>query len=81
MLTVATAALKACVSESLIRLWVKEGTLACYRLGGKNKRGTIRIQEEDLDQVMAAFKAVPSAPPVRQKVSTVRPPLKHLDLT
>ena len=63
MLTVATAALKACVSESLIRLWVKEGTLACYRLGGKGKRGRILIAVEDLDGVLASFKSKPEGQP------------------
>jgi excisionase family DNA binding protein len=56
MLTVAQAALRACVSESLVYAWCSEGTLPHTRVGRKGKRGNIRITIEDLDGVMAAFK-------------------------
>jgi hypothetical protein len=56
VLDVKKAALHATVSEALIRLWVKEGTLPHYRFGGKGKRGKILIEVEDLDHVMATFK-------------------------
>lgn len=55
-MTVAEAALRACVSESLIYAWCADGTLPHTRMGRKGKRGTIRIAVEDLDGVLAAFK-------------------------
>jgi excisionase family DNA binding protein len=56
MLTVKEAALRACVSESLIYAWIADRTLPHTRLGRNGKRGTIRIAVEDLDGVLAAFK-------------------------
>ncbi len=56
MLTVAEAAARACVSESLIYAWCSDGTLPHTRIGRKGRRGHIRISVEDLDGVLAAFK-------------------------
>lgn len=78
MLTVAEAARHATVSESLIRQWVREGTLPHFRLGGKGHRGAIRIAVEDLDGVLANFRVEGKRPePVK---APVRTSFKHLDL-
>jgi excisionase family DNA binding protein len=55
-MTVAEAAKRACVSESLIYAWCAEGTLPHTRVGRRGRRGHIRIAVEDLDGVLAAFK-------------------------
>ncbi len=63
MMTVAEAAQRACVSESLVYAWCNDGTLPHTRVGRKGKRGHIRIAIEDLDGLMASFKiATPPAP-------------------
>lgn len=69
MLTIAEAAKHSTVSEGLIRQWIREGTLPHFRLGGKGKRGSIRIAVEDLDGVLASFKVSEqaSAPPPKPK--------------
>ena len=56
MSSVRQAAVRACVSESLIYAWCAEGTLPHTRVGRRGKRGSIRIAAEDLDGVLAAFK-------------------------
>lgn len=56
VLTVAQAALRAAVSDSLIYAWCADGTLPHTRVGRKGKRGHIRIAAEDLDALMASFK-------------------------
>lgn len=56
MLTVAQAALRACVSKSLVYAWCEDGTLPHVRVGRAGKRGKILIAPEDLDGVLAAFK-------------------------
>jgi excisionase family DNA binding protein len=58
VLTVTEAALRACVSESLIYAWCSDGTLPHTRLGRKGKRGVIRIAAEDLDGMLASFTVV-----------------------
>jgi excisionase family DNA binding protein len=63
VLTVNEAAERAAVSPSLVYQWIAEGTLPCFRLGGKGKRGTIRIMVEDLDQVMSSFRVRPVSVP------------------
>ena len=79
MLTVKSAAEKLGISEAMIYGWCASGRLAHLRLGGAKKRGSIRIQEADLDAFLDGCKqgerndVVPVATP---------PPLKlrHLQL-
>lgn len=68
LLTVKQAAERATVCERLIRSWVADGTLPCYRLGVKGSRGKISIAESDLDGVIASFRvtAVKPAPKARR---------------
>lgn len=80
MLTVAEAALRACVSESLIYAWCADGTLPHSRLGRKGKRGCIRIAAEDLDGVLAAFRVEQVLEPTPSKVIKPRSKLVHLVL-
>jgi excisionase family DNA binding protein len=54
LVTVAQAAERACVSESLIYEWIAAGTLACYRLGKPGKRGCVRIAVQDLEAFLAS---------------------------
>ena len=63
-MTVAVAAARAAVSESLIYAWCADGTLPHTRLGRKGKRGTIRVAAEDLDGVLASFKVAGEQPPL-----------------
>ncbi|MBY0457035.1 MAG: helix-turn-helix domain-containing protein [Gemmataceae bacterium] len=67
-LTVAQAAARACVSESLIYEACKAKRLVHFR-PGINGRGKILILPEDVDRWMASFK-------VEAGQST--PPLKHI---
>ena len=53
-LTVKQAAERAGVSDSLIYECCAEGRLPHYKLGRKGRRGTIRIEEADLDAFLAA---------------------------
>ena len=69
MLTVKQAAMRVEVSESLVYRWIADGVLTHYRLGGRGKRGTIRIAAEDIDQLMATFKV----PAGQGRVSTSVP--------
>lgn len=80
MLTVAEAAVRACVSEGVIRGWISSGQLPHYRLGMPGRRGKIVIEVEDLDGVLASFK-VGKKKPEPPKAPAPRPPvLKHLSL-
>ncbi len=56
MLTVAEAAERVGVSESLIYQWIDERRLPHYRLGGKGKRGKIGISPRDLDDFIASLR-------------------------
>lgn len=82
-LSVAAAALRACVSESTIYEACKARQLVHYR-PGVNGRGKILILVEDLDAWMAAFKVevVPGAGVRKGKASPApsHPPLKHIKL-
>lgn len=79
MLTVAEAALRACVSESLIYAWCADGTLPHLRLGRKGRRGTIRIAREDLDGVLAAFRVGGPLPAAPAAGSAPAAPFSELD--
>jgi len=78
-LTIKEVAEKSGVSETLVRGWIADGSLPHYRLGSKGRRGTIRIDEIDLEKFLEACRqgerrdAVP--PPRPQPVT-----LKHLRL-
>lgn len=82
-LTVAQAAERACVSESLIYEACRTKQLVHYR-PGVNGRGKILLLPEDVDQWMAAFR-VGAAPPganAAGRSNSARPalPLKHIRL-
>ncbi len=75
MLTVKTAAEKLGVSETLVYGWCASGQLVHLRLGGKGKRGAIRIEEADLAAFLASCRQgeqpeippTPKAPPLKLK--------------
>lgn len=71
MLTPQEAAKRLGVSASLIYQLCRELVLKHYRLGGKGKRGRIRIDAEEIER----FRAVCC----RDGLS-VLPPLKHLTM-
>jgi excisionase family DNA binding protein len=81
MLTIKEAAARARVSESLVRGWVRDGSLAHFRLGAKGRRGKIAIAAEDLDGLLASFRVVVvrTQQPER-KPAQRQPVLKHLRL-
>lgn len=79
MLTVKEAAVRACVSESLIYAWCAEGTLPHLRVGRKGSRGHIRIAVEDLDGALAAFK-IQVVVGGGRGMKSAHPPLKHIKL-
>jgi excisionase family DNA binding protein len=56
MLTVKMAAIKAGVSPSLVYAWVKEQRLACLRVGRMGRRGSIRIDPDDLDKFVTTLR-------------------------
>jgi hypothetical protein len=82
VLSVKQAAAHASVCESIVRAWVRSGSLAHYRLGVPGKRGKIAIRVEDLDAVMAGCKvcekgpATPVAKPPKAKTA-----FRHLRIT
>ena len=79
MLTVQQCAQRACVCESLVRAWLRQGLLPHYRMsaaGGKG--GKILVQECDLDGLLASFKV--GAPPPPLPKPPPQPPLKHIKL-
>lgn len=82
-LSVKEAAARAGVSESIVRGWLRDGSLAHYRLGAKGRRGKIAISVEDLDGLLASFRVV--TPQVNESQRQPAPParkpiLKHLRL-
>lgn len=79
MLTVAEAARRACVGETLVRQWLRDGTLPHLRVGAKGSRGKILIQEEDLDGLLASFKVgVTAKPPPPPPPRMPKPVFKHV---
>jgi excisionase family DNA binding protein len=77
-LTVKEASIHATVSEGLIRQWIKEGILPHFRLGGKGKRGSIRIAVEDLERFIANTRVEKKEPePIKVPA---RNSFKHLRL-
>jgi excisionase family DNA binding protein len=74
MLTPMQVAEQAAVSVSLVYEWCAQDLLRHYRLGGKGKRGCIRIEEKDLHDFLSRCRQEPrsEAPP---------PVLKHIKLS
>lgn len=58
------AAVRACVSPSLVYRWCADGSLPHLRVGGRGRRGKILIAPSDLDALLATFKVEgrPTAP-------------------
>jgi excisionase family DNA binding protein len=73
VLTVAQAAERACVSNSLVYEWCKTGVLKHARYGRPGRRGTIRIGEEDLTAFLAGCQH-------KAHSSVGIPALKHISL-
>jgi excisionase family DNA binding protein len=82
MITVKHLAERLGISPALVYAWVESGALPCYRLGGRGKRGAIRVAEADLTAFLegcrhekerqAAKPAAPAKPPADG------PAFKHL---
>ncbi len=70
-MTVKEAARRLGLSPSLIYQLCNERLLPHYRLGGKGKRGAIRIEEADLSAFLASC---------RQEAKSEVPPLRHIHL-
>ena len=81
MLTVREAAAHADVGETMIRQWVKDGTLPHFRVGAKGKRGKILIAAGDLDAVMAGFKVERPGPVKAPAPKPVTPCYRHVRLS
>jgi hypothetical protein len=81
MMTVAEAAVHACVCESIIRQWIASGVLAHYRLGAPGRRGKIVIAVEDLDSVLATFKVSKKEPEPAKAPAPPRSAFQHLKLS
>jgi excisionase family DNA binding protein len=71
MLTSKQAAEKIGVSDSLIYEWCAAGVLPHYRFGRKGRRGTIRIDESELEAFLAGC---------RREARPEVPALKHIKL-
>lgn len=80
MLSVKEAAAYACVSETVVRGWLKDG-LTHYRLGAKGKRGKVTIQREDLDAWLASFKVTKKRPEPAKAPAALPSVFRHLKLT
>lgn len=80
MLTVAEAAERADVSESIVRSWVTAGLLPHFRLGAPGKRGKIAIAVEDLDALLASFKVVVMKPKPAPDPKPPETAFKHLKM-
>jgi len=79
VLSVKEAAKYACVSEALVRGWLREGGLPHFRLGAKGRRGHYRIAREDLDNFLASFRVTKTGPePVK---ALARQVLSHLKIS
>ena len=73
MLTPRQAANRLGVSQSLVYQLCNELVLQHYRIGGKGKRGRIRIEEEEVERYRQSC--------LRDASQAVHlPPLKHLSL-
>ena len=82
-MTIKEVAARARVSESIVRGWVRDGSLPHFRLGATGRRGKIVIAVEDLDGLLASFRVVaaPGSEPGPKPVpATRKPSLKHLKL-
>jgi hypothetical protein len=82
MLTVKQAATRIGVSEALVYGWCSVGLLPHFRLGGRGKRGGIRIAEPDLETFLQGCRvgqdepqSVAAPTPVPKRIS-----LRHLRL-
>lgn len=75
MLTVGEVAEQLRVSSSSIYGLIETGKLACHRIGVG--RGTIRIDERDLDTFLNACRTSPRSLPRRKQP---QPTLKHLKI-
>jgi excisionase family DNA binding protein len=62
LLTVAEAAERTGVSESLVYAWCSGGQLPHFRLGNAGRRGAIRIAEADLDALLASCRVEAPSP-------------------
>jgi excisionase family DNA binding protein len=65
LLTVAEAAERAGVSDSLVYEWCQTRRLAHFRPGGKGKRGKILISPDDLDVFISSLRVEAEATPAR----------------
>lgn len=73
LLTPKQVAARAGVSDSLVYEWVQQGLIPHFRLGGKGKRGHIRIDEAELDAYLASCRR-------EARLDASAPPLRHIKL-
>lgn len=81
MLTVKGVAKRAGVSAGLVYDWISSGRLAHFRLGKQGRRGSIRIDEADLDTFLRTLKRGGEQrghAPAARRFPTQR--FKHLDV-
>jgi excisionase family DNA binding protein len=82
MLSVKQIAESLKISAGIVYGWVASGALGHFRLGGKGRRGAIRVAEADLEVFLASQKRegqqeAPLPPPA---VPRPKPKLRHLSL-
>jgi excisionase family DNA binding protein len=76
MLTPKTAAERLGVSISLIYQLCSEGTLQCFRIGRKDRRGKVLIDEQDLQAYVEQCRFRPAAAPVTTLRHIAMPPVR-----
>jgi len=81
MLTIKQVAERLGLSMTTVYGWISSGALPHFRLGGKGRRGCIRVAESDLAAFLEAHKCggwQNAPPPLARRPS---PRLKHLALS
>jgi excisionase family DNA binding protein len=63
------------ISKALVYQMVESGELPCYRLGGKGRRGTIRVSEADLAEFLKSRKVTHERPAPAARAKPVNMPV------
>jgi len=79
--TVAMIAEKLKVSKTIVYGWVESHELPHFRLGAKGHRGSIRVEETDLQAFMEARKVKGGQEAPQLSVKPRKAKLKHLRLS
>lgn len=74
MLTVKDAAALIPTSLSMLYQWVAEKRFNVYRVGGRNRRGKILIDETEFRAFLETLKVGAEQPPARSRQAALPPP-------